>query len=489
MNKKNEMMEILKDCIKNGKHYYIFYDIAKENDIIHDISKWTYNFFVLSTDSIDALKTVNSSNYDIFDYDEIKIDELFEKIYKGKRHSVKKTDKISYKSKKIIYFFILPNIGHDKYDTSTENINYGFMNSTVSSKMKYNGFINFNNTPILCFKEKNLTNEIKNYDRNIRYLPITTGIGDFFIAFSYEYELYKILKSDSSATIKAQFPYYPYLTDNSKYMLDMCFNSELSFFNFANEQSHSFFEMYNKQLLYDFSKIYHVKNPDSGNHTLFLYAQMAGLDPTLNPYKYNDVLNAAILNKLNHSEKEYIDETISSMNNNAIGLHFFTGIYNYTKNKWMYDEKRQWDIDNINKFIELCSQNGVNLLILSPHPYENCNCKTLKALSIAVYAYVISKCKMLIGIDSSAGHIASFYNIPSITIWGEANPIKIGGSYNGYRALRKNYSIVPSDNNIKSVKYNVVYDILTQYLEGKITFSENIISYKDSLDNYNILHI
>ena len=93
---------------------------------------------------------------------------------------------------------------------------------------------------------------------------------------------------------------------------------------------------------------------------------------------------------------------------------------------------------------------------------------------------------MVIGIDSSAGHIASFYNIPSITLWGGFSPVKFWNSYNGYRALRKNYSIVPCDQNLRSVKYDVVYDVLTKCLSGEIQFKEEIITYQDSLDGYTV---
>lgn len=130
-------------------------------------------------------------------------------------------------------------------------------------------------------------------------------------------------------------------------------------------------------------------------------------------------------------------------------------------------------------------------MILSPHCYRTMpGVIEFGKLTIFEYIYVISRFTMVVGIDSSAGHIASFWNIPTLTIWGEQTPLVCEGNEIGFRVLRNNYSIVPEDGNINSIDPEAVYDTMNKMLSNEISIDCNhIITYADSVNGYNTLFV
>ena len=97
------------------------------------------------------------------------------------------------------------------------------------------------------------------------------------------------------------------------------------------------------------------------------------------------------------------------------------------------------------------------MLTLCNSPYNQVKDKRLRKLSLSGYAYAISKLKMVVGIDSSAGHIAAFYNIPSITLWGGQTPFEAWEAKISFRPLRNNTSIYSSNKDINLISPKTVF--------------------------------
>jgi ADP-heptose:LPS heptosyltransferase len=110
-------------------------------------------------------------------------------------------------------------------------------------------------------------------------------------------------------------------------------------------------------------------------------------------------------------------------------------------------------------------------------------------MSVYSYVYAISKLKFVVSIDSSSGHIASFYNIPSLTLWGKTTPVKYTDNLIiGFRPLRNNFSIVSKSEKIENITGEFVYETLKKLLENNFNNPDKIITYQDSLDDYNIVY-
>ena len=106
---------------------------------------------------------------------------------------------------------------------------------------------------------------------------------------------------------------------------------------------------------------------------------------------------------------------------------------------------------------------------------------TLKKLSLEGYVYAISKLSLLVGIDSSAGHVASFYNIPSITIF-NSNPFYSKDIKSNYRPLRNNISLYTK--NEEKVSFKDVFKLVESCAKNDFNFKNHMI---DSKNKYNCI--
>ena len=59
------------------------------------------------------------------------------------------------------------------------------------------------------------------------------------------------------------------------------------------------------------------------------------------------------------------------------------------------------------EFVNLCDDSKIKLLTFSSHPYTDIQIERLTNVSVLGYIFAISKLKLLVGIDSSGGHITS----------------------------------------------------------------------------------
>lgn len=306
MSTKNKAANIFKDCIKNGRNYYILYDYYQETNILKEIMTQSHDFFILNITKLDAILNKNPFRNIILDFESISISDLFSNKY----DAIDTIANIKDGPKKIIYFFKLPN--DDRPETKITI--YSIMKNTIEStlELEYNGFVSIDDVPILCFRESHLFDNTSMIE-DVCFFPIITGIGDFFITFSYKYELLQKIKSTNSKKIKAQFSNYEDLTSKkSSEMIEICFGKDISHYKSPNEVGYHCWSHFNNDILHDFSQVYGIYDSKQGEHTLQLYSKMVGLDSDMCPYKHSDILASSLRNRLDPIEKNYIDKIISS---------------------------------------------------------------------------------------------------------------------------------------------------------------------------------
>ena len=208
------------------------------------------------------------------------------------------------------------------------------------------------------------------------------------------------------------------------------------------------------------------------------------------PYqdKYNVLENVMAYRAISPyaEEFEYIDCLMQGTD--YIGFQYYTGYYDKRKKEWVsHAPDRCWSVDKVKAFLKLCRNNNIHILLLNRNPYdEQLDAVQLKNVSLPAYFYAISKLKMNVGIDSSAGHIAALLDIPTITLWGRSNPLINHSTEVSFRVLKKNYSIYSRRRNIDYIEPELVLSKILKWQQGELTFEEKIISYKDSLENYMI---
>lgn len=216
-------------------------------------------------------------------------------------------------------------------------------------------------------------------------------------------------------------------------------------------------------------------------HITSLVKSVFDIEPTFNPYTYNSMLKQMLHEDLTTEEIQYIDELTN--NKKLIGLQYFTGKFDEESDIVVADKRRNWPIEQVERFVELCNQNGIEILALNPNPYSvQLETTQLKKVSVQVYAIIVSKLQLMVGIDSSGGHIASFFNVPSITIWGHQSPVDAFGFNISFRALRNNYSIWSKNREISSITAELVFEKVQEFLNGTLELSDDLITYEDSIN-------
>ena len=289
------------------------------------------------------------------------------------------------------------------------------------------------------------------------------GIGDYFLLYSIIKEFF----------IKSKKEIYIPVINNIQIMESKIYFPRNKKVYFDNESMFNFVSSKNFENVYDIhnifiSKYLLEKNANHDIHITSLIKELLQLNQNFDVYKYEEELKKYIINSIDNEEKKYIDDVVS---NNVIGVQFFSGIFDEENSIWKTDTSRIWDNKNIDEFYDICLQNDLRIVNLVPMPNEHI--PSLGNLSTEGYIYAISKLQLLVGIDSSAGHIASFYNVPSITIFND-NPFTTKKQKSNYRPLRNNISLYPKDNNIASITYDKVFDIVNACKNNSYSLSINL---------------
>ena len=322
------------------------------------------------------------------------------------------------------------------------------------------------NTKIKIFKDN-----FENQNEIVILTPVQ-GIGDFFLLFTYIYEL----------KIKNQYDNNVYLAiiENNNSLLSLyksIFDDDkILYFNSVN--------MFDKCFKSHYENVIQIIPKTTGH-----VSDYAKRLVDCNPYKNNNIFIDFFLKNIDEKDKNDIDNFFD--NNDWIGFQYFSGYYDSQEDIWVTrDFERNWKEDNVTEFLRLCNNAGLKLLILNENIYNNStNFPFIMKMPILSFIYTISKLKYFVGIDSLVGHIASFFDIPNITLWGKDSPTIFHNYKVSYRPLRNNTSIVPRSKNIGGIDANDVLKILLQKLPNCNLSGDDIITYYDSEQEKDIFFV
>lgn len=209
------------------------------------------------------------------------------------------------------------------------------------------------------------------------------------------------------------------------------------------------------------------------------------------PYTFKSVMQGRLNEALPTPEKDYVDTLLHK--HAFVGLQYFSGAaLNLDKSNWASATYKNWSKENVEQFLEAAVQKSTHhILLMNEDPYDLNLClenvKQLKSLSVFGYVYAISKLSALVGIESSGGHIASFYNIPSITLWGGGtSPFIFSGNEYSYRVHRKNVSLIPISGDINQIDGDCVVNVLMAILNVTMKLDDLFYTYTSQ---ENILYI
>ncbi|MHB8130952.1 MAG: glycosyltransferase family 9 protein [Mobilitalea sp.] len=292
------------------------------------------------------------------------------------------------------------------------------------------------------------------------------GIGDFFITSSFWYELVNKYKKITIILGKNLISKDIFLT----LFGDKCEIYEVQDY-MVLEKMYKMFVDSGK-----FSKCYNVlftiyKRADIFQHYYHMFADQLYDIEVDDAYKCIGDVHDKFTGLLTVEEKN----TISLIKNRTtlkIGIQFYTdGPHNW----------RCWGAENVQRFIELCIANNLDPYILTPYPkdkYELTSITDVSNLSIYSIACLIPELDYVVGIDSCCGHIASAFNIPTVTLWSRQDPVYLDYDHIklSFRPLRNNYSLVPKSNDINEISGDQAFSILMDCIKGNIQLNKEITS-------------
>lgn len=470
INREQETYKILRHCAKgNYKYVALAFDPKYEDQIVKSVFSYTTNFFILRTKH-----KLELASYNIIYCNTGNVSTILENIFNDKEKEYPFDNDCLNIFSYIIFMQTVgspPNITliHFTIDEFMDIYKSGKILSLLEKFYKICTYIIYNDFLFLVFCDKD---EVVVHKNLYTIFKENLGVGDYFIIHSLRYEYFKNADIKNTYIIS-----YDKFNDNFDYRLfekmhELKYNNTkiLDFWlnNFKDDYSAT------------------IASFESSNPCHAYDVWVNRLNIHINDvYKHSDVLKNIILNNMPVHEKEYIDTLLE--NKQYIGFQFYTG----KQSEFNYEDKRVWDEENVTSFLELCHNNSMNIIILSPHPYrEFAGCLNLPKMSVHSYSYAISKLKFVISIDSSSGHIASFYNIPSLTLWGATSPTQYYDMDIGFRPLRNNFSIASKERKMKNIKAEYVYEILCNLMQNNnINNPDKIITYQDSLDAYNIIYV
>lgn len=475
---------ILKLIIQSSfKNIFIKYNKKDELKVLSNMANIDNGFIILQVDSIINLNIINSYVFEFID----------EKNYINNIISddnIKLINQITlHESCNYVYFLCVDNkIMSDSYIINQHNVFLNCIYKIQLDKIKKNFSICdlyfYNSHAIVIYTnniidEKITKNSISIYtDNNLIenkkiILDLLMGIGDFFMDFSIEYEFLNQYKyHDYNKYIFVLQDYYKHKTLVSLFFNDcefLMFNNYVQWFECMKYVfSNDLFKLSYYSDIFAFKEKYNQNNI----HICDLICETLNVKKDINLYKYNDAFISKFYKLLDKSEVAYIDGIIND--DIIIGLQTFTGSLIYG-DIWVSDIKRNWDIDEVKNFIELCSNNNIKILLLDQHLLIDLpNCKKIKNISLPAYIYAISKVSLMVGIDSSAGHIASFFNIPNITVWNATHPCTGNNEINiSFRPLRKNISFYTDRQNF-NIPASIVFEEVKKIINHEIIIDDKI---------------
>jgi len=474
------------------KKPYFIYDIivpiTDEQIIVSKLLKYTNDFLII----LDKCFETSIPIYKSFNCDSDNIVNCLEKIFNSSDEYTE--DYVQNDTNDSIHIIIarIHDNEHNEYIELFQN-NYKFHLLIIAAeKYKLFDFYSMNNKIIVRVKrniEENHKFIFKNYrdinqfdTKNILLHTTFSGIGDYFrfssLWIDFAFNLLKINLHPTLALVEN----VPSNKIAEKFLEEYNF----VYFSSSIQRKYCLDPLMCKNVInleFEFNEYLNRCNNKPCKTNYEILNELLEIDK-VNPYKYNNILRKRILDNIDIKEKEYVDSLFN--NKNFIGLQYFSGAsLNDENSQWVSAIYKDWSSSNVEHFIKTANEKNINIILLNENPYElnidYSNVIQLKPVSVFVYAYVISKLEVLIGIESSAGHIAGFYNRPNITLWGgTTNPSYFFGSEYSYRVLRKNLSMVSKDNDVNLISPSKVIELL----DSVTVIDDHIIDYYETNNIY-----
>lgn len=472
---------------------YIAFSAKNKTEILDDVLKYTSNFFVLLIGDIEKYR-----DKEIYFCDPENIKVVLEDIAQNKASFTIEDMDVRYDN--LVVLINLLETEKTKYDYLKNQgmrecqITYCLIQE-IGKKFTFYNYIVQSGRLVLEFVENDAKSDVfseSDFDnKECLFIHYKGGIGDYVMNVSLLYDF--ILESG----FPAEKTYLIMQEGISQFELATCFFPDIHILRMPSYVMCFELMELSKRNSPDSNRLYTFKGNTfidltelSGTgHIYDLNRRRMFPDADIYPFTHIEMMRQRIIEKLPPARKKQLDGMFDE-NKKYIGYQFFTGELIHDK-KYIGRVARCWNEDNAYEFYKLCMENDVNIVIFSPNCYRAMP-STIEfgELTIFEYIYVISRLTMVVGIDSSAGHIASFWNIPTLTIWGEQTPLVCEGNEIGFRVLRNNYSIVPENGDINSVSPKIVYDTMDKLLTGEIrTDSDRVITYTDSVNGYNTLFV
>lgn len=194
----------------------------------------------------------------------------------------------------------------------------------------------------------------------------------------------------------------------------------------------------------------------------------------VSPYKYRNLIIQRVMSKLQENEKEIINEYFKKYDK-VVGIQFYSGKYSVKKREWKDEDVKNWNVQHVLEFCNMCKKEKINLVNLSPNPYMDELSESVHIfprMSVSGYVYLISKLYYLVGIDSSANHIAALFDVPHITLWWNRLVHRQAYDVNAnwcFRSLRNDYSLAPfEDFQLNKMDVGKIFDVFLQAYQGKL---------------------
>lgn len=483
-----------KEGMRLGKKFsYLIFNSKEISEIVRNVLQYTKNFFVLFVSNIDDYRDkrpyfCNSET----------IGTVLEVIEKNGENITSEDPCIEYDCMIIMLDFFENE--RTKFDFLLHKImkecqiTYNIL-QVINKKFVFYNFMIEDGYIILQYIEKNRIRQIHHVsaisEKDCLFMNYKGGIGDYIMNLSLIYDfiqdcgysqdkIYLIMFDGISQIdlVKCFFPAIHIVKIAGYTLLRLLMEK-------TKENSNSESEIYD----FDGNQFIDLTELYGSGHIWDLNGRIMFPNREINPFHHIEMMKKKVMHLISEERKKQIDDMFDK-NKQYIAFQFFTGELIHDK-KYIGRETRCWNEENTYTFYKKCVENNINVVIMSPHCYREMKSSIeIGKLSIFEYIYTVSKFDLIVGIDSSAGHIASFWNIPTLTIWGEQTPLVCEGNNIGFRVLRNNYGIVPKNRDINSVKPEVVFKTMKKILLNEIELDSNhLITYEDSVNGYNTMFV
>ena len=447
----------LKALVRIRPQLYLFsFDPKEEHDIVCCVSRYT-RFFVIINTYQDAW--IEAKSVQCLACSSVDIEDIMEAICYSRPIN---NQSVFYGMKEYMLLIMADNT--QQRDALLDNYFYSYICNIIKNYRPYD-FYFLQGHAVVKYK---LNNSFLSPTVSPRFYPPYTGktiillpfagLGDHFMQFSIIYQYIINQTKNGNTVLFARFGNdIPDKTDPIRQFHSYV---NIAYFNSGRQYLDCMSLSDDKEFISLFDLFFQQTRPgmpynDHGYHVTEVVKAILNVDRQLDPYLHNALIQREIEKALSAEEKNYIDYIMKERE--YVGFQYFTGNYDEKEDAWTTIGCKNWSEKNVSEFVDLCRREDIPLLTLCNSPYNQVKDKRLRKLSLSGYAYAISKLKMVVGIDSSAGHIAAFYNIPSITLWGGQTPFEAWEAKISFRPLRNNTSIYSSNKDINLISPKTVF--------------------------------